>query len=204
MIRINIINIKQYLMDGPKKRVKFFKKYKDLPGYCYNYMYDRNINIDQIRIDSLEKILNLNEDKYKISYQNIDKFNDKLSIKFIKKVNKNNKITKKFLMRVGIPGLPFDIVEKICQLINQDDFIEVIINLRYTKKYPFDAPLWELKRVLTNKHTGYNLKNIYKYWINVHNEIYQKEWSAVTTIDKDILNFMVRINFSHELLKSIE
>ena len=191
-------------MDGPKKRVKFFKKYKDLPGYCYNYMYDRNINIDKIRINSLENILNLNEDKYKINYSNIDNFNDRLSIKFLKKVNNNNKITQRFLKRVGIPGLPFDIVEIICKLINEDYFIELIINLSYTMQYPFVPPVWKLEKVLTNKITGYNLTNIFKYWIDVHNEIYQNEWSAVTTIDKDILNFMIKINFSHELLKSIE
>ena len=109
-------------MEGPKKRVKFFKKYKYLPDECYNYMYNRNINIDKIRINSLENILNLNEDKYKINYSNIDNFNDRLSIKFLKKVNNNNKITQRFLKRVGIPGLPFDIVEIICKLINEDYF----------------------------------------------------------------------------------
>ena len=191
-------------MEGPRKRIKFFKKYYDLPNNCYDYMYSRNINIDKVRIKSIEKLLNLNKNKYEINYRNIDNFNDQLSIKFIEKANKNNKITEQFLKRVGIPGLPFDIVHILCKLINQDYFIELIINLSYTKKYPFDAPLWELKRVLTNKNTGYNLTNIFKYWIDIHNEIYRKQWSSVTTIDKDILVFVTRIAFIHQIFHSIE
>ena len=187
-------------MDGPKKRIKFFRKYYSQP---YSYLNNRQLDINNNKIKDIEKIINLNQNKYKITYQNIDNFNDQLSIKFIQKITQNTINCQKYLKKEGIPGLPYTIVDIICKLLNREYFIEVIINLQYTNKYPFDPPIWSLNKILTNTFTGYNLTNIFKYWIDVHNEIYQKQWSSVTTIDKDILNFMIRVQFCHQLV-SIE
>jgi len=75
-------------------------------------------------------------------------------------------------------------------------YITLELRMDYTPTYPFDNPRWSL--VSCDDRLASSLKNAkeyYRYIIHTHNTTYhQDNWSPATNIDKDILQFMVRIN----------
>jgi restriction endonuclease S subunit len=75
-------------------------------------------------------------------------------------------------------------------------YITLELRIDYTSAYPFDIPKWSI--VSCNDRLASSLKNAeeyYKYIIYTHNSIYQQHnWTPTIDIDKDILQFMIRIN----------
>ena len=170
----------------PKKRCKFFNKYCNPIDRCINNL-DRYLHVNEKNNNNLIKV------KYKF----IDSLKDLLVIRLIKKTDIN---IINLIYNEGISDLPVDIVDNIVKMLKKDDFIEIKLNLEYTEKYPFIAPKWSLKEIKYNFKTSFNINGIINYYVNLHNELYEKEWTGVFTIESDILYFISRINFLDELL----
>jgi hypothetical protein len=74
-------------------------------------------------------------------------------------------------------------------------YITLTVRIDYTNTYPFTIPKWSL--ISCNDRLASSLKNAenyYKYMVDIHNNAYMHNWSPAINIDKDILQFMIRIN----------
>ena len=98
------------------------------------------------------------------------------------------------LVENNIRELPPEINGLIAEYL--PSYITLELRMYYTNTYPFDIPEWSL--VYCDDRLASSLKNAkeyYRYIIHNHNSIYQNHnWSPATDIDKDILQFMIRIN----------
>jgi hypothetical protein len=98
------------------------------------------------------------------------------------------------LVAHNIRELPPEINGLIAEYL--PSYITLNIRMDYTNTYPFDLPKWSL--VSCDDRLASSLKNAeeyYKYIIDTHNSIYRSHnWSPAIDIDKDILQFMIRIN----------
>ncbi len=98
------------------------------------------------------------------------------------------------LVANNIRELPSEINDLIAEYL--PSYITLELRMDYTPTYPFDNPRWSLLSVDDRLASSLkNAKEYYKYIINTHNTTYhQHNWSPATDIDKDILQFMIRIN----------
>jgi len=103
------------------------------------------------------------------------------------------------LVANNIRELPPDINQLISEYL--PSYITLELRMDYTPTYPFDIPLWSLISVDDRLASSLkNAKEYYRYIIHTHNTTYQQHnWSPATDIDKDILQFMVRINHFNSL-----
>ena len=98
------------------------------------------------------------------------------------------------LVAHNIRELPPEINGLIAEYL--PSYITLELRIDYTNTYPFDIPQWSL--VSCNDRLASSLKNAeeyYTYIINTHNSMHRSDnWSPAIDIDKDILQFMIRIN----------
>jgi len=81
--------------------------------------------------------------------------------------------------------------------------IETIVihtNIFYGIGYPFSRPVWSLINVLENINISIDVKEYYKYIVEKHNNQYKHYWSPAMDIEKDILEFIQKINHFDYLL----
>jgi hypothetical protein len=93
---------------------------------------------------------------------------------------------------INIERLPMDIICKISSYINCS--LTIKTKIVYPQDYPFAPPQWSLVCVRHNMVSRLNLKEYYEYLVETHNNQYQVDWSPSIHIDKDILDFIRRIN----------
>jgi hypothetical protein len=86
--------------------------------------------------------------------------------------------------------------DEINNIINLylDEFIDIQTQILFTSDYPFYQPIWSLSKLSFNFKTNLLLNDIYKYIIDCHNSQYNHDWSPATDIEKDILDFIRKIN----------
>jgi len=91
-----------------------------------------------------------------------------------------------------IKELPTDVCREIMSYTM--DLLEMKLEIDYTNDYPFRAPIWSLIYVNGNLATPVNLLDYYSFLVSNHNNQNDREWTAILDIDKDILNFVEKIN----------
>jgi hypothetical protein len=98
------------------------------------------------------------------------------------------------LVQNNIRELPPEINRAIAEYL--PSYITLSLRIDYTNTYPFDIPRWSM--ISADDRLASSLKNAeeyYNYIITTHNTTYHHHnWSPATDIDKDILQFMIRIN----------
>ena len=97
-----------------------------------------------------------------------------------------------------IKELPFDINKMIHSYLHNK--LEINIQISFPSLYPFRAPTWSLIRTRHNFLTSLSIPDYYKYLINSHNNQYVGNWSPTITMEKDILEFIQKINHFEYLL----
>jgi hypothetical protein len=89
-------------------------------------------------------------------------------------------------------NVPKEISDIIYSYLN--DYVNIKIEIIYTEDYPFHYPIWNLLHFSCNINTPLNLNDIFNYIINCHNNQHIIDWSPATDIEKDILDFIRKIN----------
>jgi hypothetical protein len=74
------------------------------------------------------------------------------------------------------------------------DIINIKIKINHYDDYPFKFPVWNLTTLLYNIKYPLNLRDYYKYIIDNHNNRYKTDWSPAIGVEKDILEFISKIN----------
>jgi hypothetical protein len=85
---------------------------------------------------------------------------------------------------------------EINDIINSylNDYIDLQVKINYTSEYPFSQPIWSLDYFASNINSNWSLENIFSFLINCHNSQHARDWSPATDIEKDILDFIRKIN----------
>jgi hypothetical protein len=110
----------------------------------------------------------------------------------------------------NIANFPVEICDKIFAFSCYE--IELRVQITFTDTYPFEAPIWGLVGV---KHTipkanlpypTYKLSDYYQHAISMHNNIIRnpENWSPAIDIEKDILDFLRKINHFPEMFHAIQ
>ena len=81
------------------------------------------------------------------------------------------------------------------------EFIKINLKILHYADYPFHPPEWSLLNILCNIKIPFNLNDYYNYIINNHNEMYKTDWSPAINIEKDILEFIQKINHFDMLIE---
>jgi hypothetical protein len=98
----------------------------------------------------------------------------------------------KYYKCYDILELPIEISRLIASY--NRDIITIKIKILLTDDYPFTRPVWVLDSVEGNINTQLNLTEYYEYIVENHNNMYELDWSPAISIDKDILEFVQKIN----------
>jgi hypothetical protein len=132
-------------------------------------------------------------------YFDIVGINDNEKINFIHNVKSNNTInleirfTKNNIL-YDILELPLDICREIFEYYSID-YIFINLNIVYNSiTSPFSAPNWNLINVKHNISIPIDLTEYYKGIVHFHNSLNNIQWSPAIDIDKDILDFIQKIN----------
>lgn len=96
--------------------------------------------------------------------------------------------------------LPIDVSRYIYQFYNSD-FITIKIKIHFPDDYPFKAPIWYLLNVEHNLELPICLSRYYTNIIDNHNNLYKRDWSPAIDIDKDLLDFLQKINHFNDILE---
>lgn len=144
------------------------------------------------RLDSLEMepyygIINTPTKKLNIKMSHSD--NESL---FVIKYLQNNIMS-------DLRFLPLEIINLITSF--GDDYISITTKVIYPSDYPFCPPIWSLVDVQHNINTSLNLNDYYEYLVDSHNSQYNTDWSPAIHIDKDLLDFIQRVNHFGYLLE---
>ena len=119
------------------------------------------------------------------------------------KENENNiLLTTRFLKKkkaVNILAFPVEINDIIASYC--DEFINLTMQISHPQDYPFVPPIWSLINVQDNVNSLLNIPEYYEYKIETHNSQYRDYWSPATDIEKDILDFIQKINHFDYLLE---
>jgi hypothetical protein len=110
------------------------------------------------------------------------------------------KYLKRFNENIGIEAtisngniIPNEINEIIASYYNID-IIYLQIKIVLTPMYPFHPPEWLLLAVKNNFHHSMNLHEYYQYIVDNHNQQYTHYWSPASDIEKDVVDFIRKIN----------
>ena len=154
--------------------------------------YERFVN--NCKKSTIEKYFGINTD----SDSNLEIEISKLKISHA--IKKNTKITldihyfKKNKIIYNFNNLPIEIIRKIQEY--GDYYIDMEIDVYFPNEYPFVQPLWCLKNIKHNIKVE-QLVNIKEYYSNIisnHNKQNETNWSPATELEKDILEFILKIN----------
>ena len=93
----------------------------------------------------------------------------------------------------GIQDLPKEINRLIMEY--SGEYFIIKIHLMMSSNYPFEAPIWTILYVDSNMDESDCLYSQIKYIVNTHVSFYHSQihWSPANTIEKDLLNFLVRV-----------
>ena len=103
-----------------------------------------------------------------------------------------------FIIYFSKPCKCYDILElpiEINRLIASYNinYITITIKIILGGNYPFTKPTWVLDNVEQSMMTTINCMEYFTYMVEKHN-IYNENWSPIIEIDKDILEFIQKIN----------
>ena len=75
-----------------------------------------------------------------------------------------------------------------------NEYIDIEAKILYPLDYPFQPPIWSLTKNISNFDFKNLLYSICEYAITCHNNQHTRDWSPATDIEKDILDFIRKIN----------
>lgn len=117
-------------------------------------------------------------------------------------INLEIKFVKRNTLIYDIHELPLDISRKIFEYYNTD-FIFININIIYhNRNTPFIAPIWYLNNVKHNLTIPIDLTEYYNDIIAYHNSLNRIQWSPAIDVDKDMLDFIQKINHFDYMLNN--
>jgi hypothetical protein len=108
---------------------------------------------------------------------------------------------KESIPMINIRCLPMDVICNIASYLNC--YLTIKTKIVYPQDYPFSPPQWSLACVQHNIVSRLNLKEYYEYLVETHNNQYQVDWSPSIHVDKDILDFIRRINHFDYLIDCV-
>jgi len=100
---------------------------------------------------------------------------------------------------IDIENFPKEINDIISSYASE--FINIKLKILHFDDYPFKHPVWSLLDVSYNIKLPLNLKDYYNYIVKNHNDRHAFDWSPATDIEKDILEFIQKINHFDMLLE---
>lgn len=101
--------------------------------------------------------------------------------------------------RYDFANLPEELSLIICEYIPTVIFIRV--EICFPNDYPYKPPIYSMINIDHNvSNPPINLEDYYKYIIDNHNEQYKHYWTPVLLIEKDILDFIRKVNHFEYLL----
>ena len=152
-----------------------------------------NCNIRNKRVKRFEEICHtkLLEDYYGI--KNTD--TRKLKIKHLR--TRPNKIYLDICFENARYYDFINLPQELSRIISE--YVPTVINIRieiaFPNDYPFRRPIYSLMNVEHNvSNSPVILEEYYKYIVDNHNAQYKHYWSPVIEIQKDILDFIRKIN----------
>lgn len=122
--------------------------------------------------------------------------NSHTKLKFNIKKEENNIILNTNFIRsynVDIIELPKEINDLISSYASE--YVNINFNISHDTYYPFHSPVWSLLNISYNIKPLLNVKSYYEYIIKTHNDRYEKDWSPAICMEKDILEFIQKINY---------
>lgn len=110
----------------------------------------------------------------------------------------------------NIANFPVEICDKIFAFSCYA--IELQFQITFMNTYPFEAPFWTLVEVKNTipkanlPYPTYKLSDYYQHVVSMHNKLYQnpKNWSPAIDIEKDVLDFIRKINHFPEMFNAIQ
>jgi hypothetical protein len=99
---------------------------------------------------------------------------------------------------IDIQNLPKEINDIISSYASE--FINIKFKILHYDDYPFHPPEWSLSSVFYNTKLLLNLNDYYNYIVKNHNDKYKNDWSPAINIEKDILEFIQKINHFDTLI----
>ena len=100
---------------------------------------------------------------------------------------------------IDIKRLPKEINDIISTYAS--DSINIKLKILHYDDYPFKHPVWSLLDVFYNINLPINLIEYYNYIVKNHNDRYNMDWSPAICIEKDILEFIQKINHFDALIE---
>jgi hypothetical protein len=119
-----------------------------------------------------------------------------LKFKLFKKNDKNELYFNIYYLKpqekINFKNVPNEINDIIYSYLN--DYIDIQVKIDYKIDYPFDYPVWTLLHFSSNINSQWDLYDIFSFFLNCHNNQHIRDWSPATDIEKDILDFIRKIN----------
>ena len=119
-----------------------------------------------------------------------------LKFKLLKKNDKNELFFNIYYLKpqqkIDFKNVPQEISNIINSYLN--DYINIKFKIQFDNDYPFHPPSWSLLSFSSNIIIGVNLSDIYHHILNCHNNQIERDWSPATDIEKDIIDFIRKIN----------
>jgi hypothetical protein len=158
-----------------------------MPTNFTQHRYDTFVN--NLNNNSIENYFGIiNESDKKLNFTSKREENEVyFTVSFIKSYN------------IDIKSFPKEINDIISSYASE--FINISFKILHFDDYPFHPPEWSLSKILCNIKTPFNIKDYYNYIINNHNNTYKKDWSPAINIEKDILEFIQKINHFDMLIE---
>lgn len=173
------------------------------------YYYNHNWITTEKFVPDIAKYFDLEVPKNDTIYITMDPFNiDKSGERFYHMGLNITYTTPGYY--ANIANLPIEICDKIFSFSSH--VLQLKVQLTFTDTYPFEAPLWTLVEVndavpQTNlPYPEYKLSDYYENVIYRHNKINRTpgNWSPAIDIEKDILDFIRKINHFPEMFNAIQ
>ena len=133
------------------------------------------------------------------SYSNYFGLNDRFEIVVREKQNSQDTIELEIEYRQNVKKyIDFNnLPDVLCQEINSylGNYISAVFSIIHPYRYPFNPPIWYLDTIIHNIGApNIDIREYISYVVNNHNNQYERDWSPVIDISKDILEFIQKIN----------
>jgi len=138
---------------------------------------------EKIQNNSIENYFGIKNDqgqKLKVELSRTEERKFVLHVKYIKKCDTFNF------------NLPIEIINTISSYGNH--YIDLTMEISFPTCYPFQGPTWRVIQIQHNIQHSLDLTKYYKYVTRNHNKQYNDYWSPAVDIEKDILDFIRKIN----------
>jgi hypothetical protein len=94
--------------------------------------------------------------------------------------------------KINFKIIPNELNDLIHSYLNE--YVTIQTDILFPSDYPFIPPIWSLLKVSSNFDFKDLLHNISEYAVTCHNNQTTRDWSPATDIEKDILDFIRKIN----------